>query len=119
GLQSNGQYVKEFPAVTDYRLVVGFGAKHVLETSICLHRIYGFPIIPGSAVKGVTRARAFWDIAELLKLQVVTIEAARLREQQKAKTPLQKLDELFATRDEQEMKKQVERLKKIKDEEDK
>jgi CRISPR-associated protein Cmr6 len=29
-----------------------------LETNLCLHRIYGFPIIPGSAVKGVTRAWA-------------------------------------------------------------
>jgi CRISPR-associated protein Cmr6 len=42
----------------DYRLVVGFGAEHALETNLCLHRIYGFPIISGSAVKGVTRAWA-------------------------------------------------------------
>lgn len=48
----------------DYRLVVGFGAEHVLETNLYLHRIYGFPIIPGSAVKGVTRTCAFWEIAE-------------------------------------------------------
>jgi len=52
---------KSFEAKVDYRLVVGFGAEHVLETNLCLHRIYGFPIIPGSAVKGVTRAWAMLE----------------------------------------------------------
>lgn len=64
----NGYTVEELTALTDYRLVVGFGAEHVLETSLCLHRIFGFPIIPGSAVKGVTRAWKFWDLAEQLQL---------------------------------------------------
>jgi len=40
------------------RVVVGLGAESVLETSIRLHRIYGFPIIPGSALKGLARAYA-------------------------------------------------------------
>lgn len=113
GLQLSGHYVKQFSAVTDYRLVVGFGAEHVLETSICLHRIYGFPIIPGSSVKGVTRARAFWDIAEQLKLQTVSSEEAKRREQQKEETPLQKLDELLAAGDKKEREKLLEGLKRI------
>jgi CRISPR-associated protein Cmr6 len=37
---------------------VGLGAESVLETSIRLHRLYGFPIIPGSALKGLARAYA-------------------------------------------------------------
>lgn len=45
-----------FTATTDWRMVVGLGGGHVLETAMTLHRIYGFPIIPGSALKGVTRA---------------------------------------------------------------
>jgi CRISPR-associated protein Cmr6 len=53
-----GYTVRTLNAAPDYRLVVGFGAEHVLETNLCLHRIYGFPIIPGSAVKGMTRAWA-------------------------------------------------------------
>ena len=45
-----------FTAATDWRMVVGLGGGHVLETAMTLHRVYGFPIIPGSALKGMTRA---------------------------------------------------------------
>ena len=37
----------------DYRFIVGLGGESVYETSITLHHIYGFPYIPGQAVKGV------------------------------------------------------------------
>jgi CRISPR-associated protein Cmr6 len=37
------------------RMVVGLGAESVLETSISLHRTYGVPYIPGSALKGLAR----------------------------------------------------------------
>jgi CRISPR-associated protein Cmr6 len=56
---------------------------------LCLHRIYGFPIIPGSAVKGVTRAWAFWKIAEQ-----VTLPQSALRQ----------LERLLSEGDEQEQK---------------
>ncbi len=36
------------------RLVVGLGAESVLETGIRLHHTYGVPIVPGSALKGLT-----------------------------------------------------------------
>jgi CRISPR-associated protein Cmr6 len=45
-----------FTSVTDWRMAVGLGGGHVLETTMTLHRTYGFPIIPGSALKGMTRA---------------------------------------------------------------
>src|SRR5947199_5305127 len=35
------------------RMIVGLGSESVLETSICLHRIYGMPYIPGSVLKGL------------------------------------------------------------------
>jgi len=35
------------------RLVIGLGGEGVLETSITLHRTYGVPYIPGSALKGL------------------------------------------------------------------
>jgi len=86
-----------FEMKVDYRLVVGFGAEHVLETNLCLHRIYGFPIIPGSAVKGVTRAWAFWQIAEQLalapdKLQLRILE--RLLSEGDKREQMQLWDEL-------------------------
>jgi len=43
---------------TDWRLIVGLGSESVLETSISLHPLYGFPYIPGSAIKGIARSFA-------------------------------------------------------------
>lgn len=40
-------------AEVESRLAVGLGADSVLETSITLHRTYGTPYIPGSALKGL------------------------------------------------------------------
>ena len=42
-------------ATVDWRLIVGLGGDHVLETNMTLHHLYGIPYIPGSAVKGVLR----------------------------------------------------------------
>src|SRR5205823_13656006 len=35
------------------RMIVGLGSESVLEASISLHRTYGIPYIPGSALKGL------------------------------------------------------------------
>ncbi len=40
------------------RMVVGLGAESVLEVSIGLHRTYGVPYIPGSALKGLAAEAA-------------------------------------------------------------
>lgn len=45
----------------DWRLAIGLGTESVYETSINLHPVYGFPYIPGQAVKGITRS---WVIVE-------------------------------------------------------
>lgn len=37
------------------RMIIGLGAESVLETAITLHRVYGVPVIPGSALKGMCR----------------------------------------------------------------
>ncbi len=50
---------------TQGRLSVGLGANAVLETSILLHRTYGVPYIPGSALKGLASSYA----AKRLKYQ--------------------------------------------------
>ncbi len=45
------------------RLAIGLGAESVLETSVTLHRTYGTPYIPGSALKGLAAhyARNYLD----------------------------------------------------------
>src|SRR6266567_4078380 len=72
-LRELGEYEKVFQRwtkmLTDYdaqtriatvkgRMIVGLGSESVLETSICLHRTYGVPYIPGSALKGLAASYA-------------------------------------------------------------
>ena len=45
-----------FQAALEWRMVMGLGGESILETDITLHHLYGFPSIPGSALKGLTRA---------------------------------------------------------------
>lgn len=40
------------------RMVVGLGAESIAEVAICLHRAYGVPVIPGSALKGLAAQHA-------------------------------------------------------------
>jgi len=39
---------------TTGRLIIGLGSENVLETGLRLHHTYGTPLIPGSALKGLT-----------------------------------------------------------------
>ncbi len=52
-----------FSLKTDWRFIAGLGRKGALEVGFTFHR-YGFPILPGSSVKGVARARALIAIAD-------------------------------------------------------
>lgn len=52
------QKATQFDAPLEWRMVVGLGGESVLETDITLHHLYGIPFIPGSALKGLTRAFA-------------------------------------------------------------
>lgn len=44
-----------FNLTTRSRVIVNHGGDSLLENSIAIHPYYGFPVIPGSAIKGVTR----------------------------------------------------------------
>ncbi len=50
-LQQEGVIIKKAKALG--RLAIGLGAESVLETNITIHRTYGVPYIPGSALKGL------------------------------------------------------------------
>jgi len=56
GLELAGAHTRE--AEVQGRLAVGLGAESVIETAITLHRTYGVPYIPGSALKGLAAAFA-------------------------------------------------------------
>jgi CRISPR-associated protein Cmr6 len=46
------------------RMAVGLGAESILETSIALHRTYGVPYVPGSALKGLAAAAAHQQLQD-------------------------------------------------------
>ncbi len=50
--------IRTTAAIVRGRMAVGLGAESVHETSIALHRTYGVPYIPGSALKGLAAAVA-------------------------------------------------------------
>jgi len=54
-----------FEAQTDWRFITGLGRKGPLEVGFTFHRIYGFPIIPGSGLKGLARAWAYFALLEV------------------------------------------------------
>jgi len=54
--------IKSTSLTSSGRLIVGLGSGSVYETAMTLHHIYGFPYIPGQAIKGVVRS---WIITEL------------------------------------------------------
>lgn len=51
-------------AKVEGRMVVGVGGDSVWENHITLHRTYGVPVIPGSALKGLTARYARTRLAE-------------------------------------------------------
>ncbi len=54
-----------FRLKTDWRFIAGLGRKGSLEVGFTFHR-YGFPILPGASVKGITRIWALIQIAEMV-----------------------------------------------------
>jgi CRISPR-associated protein Cmr6 len=54
-----------FDLQTEWRLIAGLGRKGMMEVGFTFHR-YGFPYLPGSSIKGLSRAWAVIDIASKL-----------------------------------------------------
>jgi CRISPR-associated protein Cmr6 len=55
---NENHFARWFGQLDGTRLFIGLGMAHVLETQVCRHPVYGIPYIPGSALKGLTRAKA-------------------------------------------------------------
>lgn len=80
-----------FVLKTDWRFIAGLGRKGPLEVGFTFHR-YGFPMLPGSSVKGIARA---WSLISL----TTALDAKNLSD----------VDEMVSEEDE---KKFVEKFKK-------
>nr|BBH92688.1 hypothetical protein KTA_08870 [Thermogemmatispora argillosa] len=78
---------RRFEAETDWRMVVGLGGNSVLETDLTLHRNYSLPIIPGSALKGLTHSYADQEDWEVTVLD----EQGQPRQRKKAEADLPRI----------------------------
>jgi CRISPR-associated protein Cmr6 len=71
-----------FTLKTDWRLVAGLGHKGALEVGFTFNR-YGFPILPGSSLKGVARTYALITLAEMLSTpKLVPLEEDLIKTEQ-------------------------------------
>jgi len=95
-----------FEASPEWRLTVGLGRESVLETGFTFHRIYGFPYIPGSALKGLTQAWALWKIAERLGVSALPPGVKR-----SDATPIQRLEALLMESDADQQKQLLDKLR--------
>ena len=59
-LRTGGWYVPDqlMSLAVEGRLIAGLGYKGALEVGITLHPLYGFPYLPGTALKGIARSWA-------------------------------------------------------------
>lgn len=67
------------------RLIIGLGGKGPMEFGLTVQHVTGLPIIPGSALKGLTRAYALLTIAETLKVPLLTPKELMSKEGQEGK----------------------------------
>ncbi len=67
------EYTNSFTLKTKMRLLIGFaGSDTILENSLSLHPYYGFPVIPGSSLKGLARhyCREFEQLSDDVLLRL-------------------------------------------------
>lgn len=60
--QAHPDRVITFEATLGGRLLVNMAGGVIENAGICLDRCFGLPFIPGSAVKGIARSQALWEI---------------------------------------------------------
>ena len=75
-----------------WRLLTGLATPSLLDNGITLHRVYGFPMLPGSAVKGLLRNYRLEQIAGLL--DVVPLHPEKMKDRH-GPTPWQNLETLL------------------------
>lgn len=63
---------------TVWRLLIGWGSNPTLEAGMTLHHLYGFPYIPGSAVKGLLHHVAEMEVMDTLPDAVSALDKAKL-----------------------------------------
>lgn len=92
----SNEYKRLFELQSAQKIVVGLGEQNTLEMGLRLHKVYGFPIIPGSSLKGLARSWALFNLAQAFRIpSLSSLEISNSVE----KTPLQKLEALIDAED--------------------
>ena len=79
----------------DWRMVVGLGGEHVQETNMTLDHVYGVPIIPGSAIKGIVRS---WVIQNHFNgREELTLKSLEGLEDEELKNNINDFQQVFGT----------------------
>lgn len=94
------------------RLTIGLGTPTPLETGIALHHTYGTPYVPGSAAKGVARARAVVEAAAALGVERLPPEEFEARQEKRLPSPLRHLEAYLTGHDGKEAEDALGRLRK-------
>lgn len=86
------QCVLDWQGKTAARLSIGFGDAGPLDTGLTLHRLYGIPCLPATAVKGVCRAWVLNEIAMALGVPRLSPEEIKNLKATRRKTPMMHLE---------------------------
>ncbi len=93
-----------FKASPVWRFVTGIGRNSPLEVGFTFDRLYGLPLLPGSSLKGLTRAYMLWMWAD--ELDVPLLRAGEVEARHKTRprqlTPLEQLEDALITADGEE-----------------
>jgi CRISPR-associated protein Cmr6 len=75
-----------------WRFITGMGNKAAIEVGFTFHRVYGFPYIPSSSLKGLARAVALLEITQQAGKQMIGLQEAVAMLASKKHTPMQELE---------------------------
>ncbi len=98
-----------FKASPVWRFVTGVGRNSPLEVGFTFDRVYGLPLLPGSSLKGLTRAYVLWSWAGELDVPLLRAEKveARHKAHPRRLTPLEQLEGAMTTTDNDEREQKL------------
>lgn len=85
-----------------WRFVTGMGNKTALEVGFTFHRVYGFPYIPSSSLKGLARSVALLEMGQAIGMSLSGLQESLALLQTKPKatpTPFQQLEAFLLAND--------------------
>lgn len=121
-VRTDSAQAQRFERVAQNRVIVGLGGKGVLEIGITLKHITGLPSIPGSALKGLTRAYMLLQLAAQLELRLLNqrqlsdlLVVHRDGREKRHESPFEIFEQLLVNDHEQANKKAEQAQKLLKD----